>query len=88
MPAPLSLDLACSDRKYAVNQPDVPKRVLRTHLFILRLWRESLGDGRFEWRGRVQHVFGGERHSFRDWSSLVDYLERRLDELDAEDSAE
>jgi hypothetical protein len=56
--------------------------VARTHLFTLRLWRESLGDGRFESRGHVQHVLGGERHSFRDWSSLAQYLERRLQELE------
>lgn len=71
-----------------MHQPDAPKRELRTYLFTLRLWRESLGEGRFEWRGHVQHVLGGERHSFREWSSLVRYLERRLQELEAEEQAE
>lgn len=71
-----------------MDRPDVPWRMFRTHLFTIRLWRESLGDGRFEWRGHVQHVLGGERHSFRDWSDLVRHLERRLQELDAEERAE
>jgi hypothetical protein len=54
----------------------------RRHLFTLRLWREELGAGQAEWRGQVQYVLGGERHSFRDWSALVSYLEAKLQELD------
>jgi hypothetical protein len=53
----------------------------RSHLFTLRLWIESLGDGRFERRGKVQHVLSGERRYFRDWPSLERYLERKLQEL-------
>jgi hypothetical protein len=45
---------------------------------------EPLGEGRFEERGRVQHVLSGERRYFRDWLSLVSYLERKLQELDQE----
>jgi len=28
----------------------------RSHLFMVRLWLEPLGDGQTEWRGKVQHV--------------------------------
>ncbi len=68
----------------AVNPPNAPQNALRTHLFTIRLWQEPLGDGRFEWRGQVRHVLGGERYSFRDWPSLIRHLERKLQELDAE----
>jgi hypothetical protein len=60
--------------------PDQP--LPRSHLFTIRLWTESLGDGQVERRGRVYYVLSGERRSFRDWSTLVSYLEAKLQELD------
>lgn len=45
-----------------------------THLFTLRVWQETLDDGRVEWRGRVEHVLSGERRYFRDWASLITHL--------------
>jgi hypothetical protein len=33
----------------------------------------------------VQHVPSGERRYFRDWPTLERYLERKLQELDAEE---
>lgn len=63
-------------------KPSDPERALpRSHLFTVRLWIEALSDGRFERRGKVQHVLSGERHYFRDWPSLERYLERKLQEL-------
>jgi hypothetical protein len=82
-----SLSLTCHANTCAVDRPDTPWRASRTHLFTIRLWRESLGDGRVEWRGQVQHVLGGERRVFRDWASLARYLECRLQELDTEEPA-
>lgn len=29
-----------------------------SHLFTIRIWQEDLGQGQFEWRGKVQHVSG------------------------------
>jgi hypothetical protein len=52
----------------------------RSHLFTVRLWLEPLGDGQSEWRGKVQHVPSGEAQYFREWSSLVIFLERELSE--------
>jgi hypothetical protein len=37
----------------------------------VRLWLEDLGEGRSEWRGKVQHVTRGEVRYFRDWPGLV-----------------
>jgi hypothetical protein len=64
-------------------EPDRPLQ--RSHLFTLRLWTEPLGDGQVERRGQVQYVLSGERRSFRDWSTLVEYLEAKLAELDTEE---
>jgi len=47
---------------------------VQSHLFTLRLWREALGDGETEWRGKVQHVLSGEARHFRDWATLVGHL--------------
>ena len=59
-------------------EPEQPRP--RSHLFTVRLWLESLGDGQTEWRGKVQHVPSGEARYFRKWSSLVIFLERALSE--------
>ena len=59
----------------------------RSHLFTLRIWAEALGDGRTEWRGKVQHVHSGEVRYFRDWSTLVTFLLEMLPELDGEESS-
>ena len=62
--------------------PDRPLQ--RSYLFTVRLWTEPLsdGDGRVERRGQAQYVLTGERCSFRDWLTLVAFLEAKLQELD------
>jgi hypothetical protein len=45
-----------------------------SHLFTVRVWVEDLGDGRSEWRGKVQHVISGETRYFRDWTTLIAFL--------------
>ena len=57
----------------------------RSHLFTLRLWTEAQGESQVEYRGRVQHVLSGERWFFHDWATLVEYLEAKIKELDAEE---
>ena len=47
-----------------------------SQLFIVRLWREDLGEGQLEWRGKVQHVTSGEAHYFRDWPGLIACLQQ------------
>ena len=53
---------------------------LRSHLFTVRLWLEPLGEGKSEWRGKVQHVPSGEAQYVRDWATLKVFLERKLSE--------
>jgi len=48
------------------------------HLFTLRVWEEALGEGKVEWRGRVQEITTGETAFFRDWPGLVATLSRLL----------
>lgn len=47
-----------------------------SHLFTLRVWQEALGEGKVEWRGRVQDIVTGETLFFRDWPGLVATLLR------------
>ena len=56
-----------------------PPSELRYHsqLFTVRLWREQLTD-HWEWRGKVQHVMSGETRYFRDWETLIDFLQAAL----------
>ena len=49
-----------------------------SHLFTVRLWREEVGSGQSEWRGKVQQVSTGEAHYFREWQALVSLLLQML----------
>jgi hypothetical protein len=46
--------------------------------FSLQIWPEDLGDGEIEWRGKVQHVTSGDARYFRDWATLLTFLEGSL----------
>lgn len=50
----------------------------RSHLIIMRVWAEDLGEGKLEWRGRVQHSPGGNTQYFRDLKSLAPLIESML----------
>lgn len=56
----------------------------RSHLFTLRLWREGLGGGQTELRGKVQHVSSGEARYFRDWVALKAFLQEVTLRIDAQ----
>ena len=64
--------------------PDQPLQ--RSYLFTIRLWTEPQSDGQVERRGKVQHVLSGEWRYFRDWPTLERYLQRKLQEMDAEET--
>lgn len=51
-------------------------RRLRSQFFTLHIWKEELGDERCEWRGRVRHVPSGTVCYFREWATLVLFLDR------------
>lgn len=55
-----------------------------SQLFTLRLWLEDLGDGKTDWRGKVQHVYSGEVRYFRDWLALQEFVEGLLYKTDLE----
>lgn len=42
---------------------------------MVRVWLENLGEGWSEWRGQVKHVLSGEVRYFRDWSTLLAFLQ-------------
>ncbi len=54
----------------------------QSHLFMIRVWEEDLGNGQVEPRGKVKHVLSGESLYFRDWSTLVAHLQDLLAKLD------
>lgn len=56
-------------------EPEPPRR---THLFTLRVWSEEVGEQQREWRGRVQHLPGGEVRYVRGLSALVATLSELL----------
>jgi len=49
-------------------------RELDSHLFIVRMWSEDLGDGQTEWRAYVRHVPSGEARYVRAWHDLEIFL--------------
>jgi hypothetical protein len=53
-----------------------------SHLFVLRLWSEKMGDDGIEWRGKLQHVTSGDVRYLRDWSKLLPLLLELLSEVD------
>ena len=50
----------------------------RSHLFLVRVWLEDLGEGKTEWRGKVTQVASGEVRYFRGWSRLARQLREML----------
>jgi len=61
--------------------PEFP--TTRSHLFVLRLWHEDIGDGMTDWRGRIHHIKSGEVEYFRDWQTLEKFL---LDQINKQES--
>jgi len=47
-------------------------------LYVVRFWAEDQGSQPPEWRGRVQRLPDGEVRYFRDWATLVAFLQSKL----------
>ena len=54
-----------------------------SHLFSLRLWLEVIDDHQVEVRGQVQYVLSGETRYFRDWATLVAWLDTMVSTLES-----
>lgn len=63
---------------------DRPADSTASHLFTVRLWSHDLGDGRTEWRGKVQHVLSGEARYFREWAELIGRLVAIVEQQDGQ----
>lgn len=50
-----------------------------SQLFTLRVWVEDVGNSRSEIRGQVKHILTGETTYFREWSSLLAFLQQRFE---------
>ena len=55
---------------------------LTSHLFTVRVWREELGDGNIEWRGKVQYALSGEARYFREWTELIAFVREQVGDTD------
>ena len=55
----------------------------QSHLFTVRVWREELGAGRVEWRGKVQHALSGEARYFREWAELIAFVQEQVGDQSA-----
>ncbi len=53
-------------------------KLAHSQLFTVRIWQEDLGQGHYEWRGKVRHVTSGEVRYFRDWAMLIAYMQEML----------
>lgn len=53
-----------------------------SYLFTVRIWREKAKDNDKEWRGQVEQVLGGRCGYFREWPTLITFLEETLAELE------
>ena len=51
----------------------------RTHLFVLRLWREATQPPETDWRGSVTYAVTGETRHFSDRAGLYGAIERITD---------
>ncbi len=54
----------------------------QTHLFMVRVWVEDLGESKTEYRGKVQHVLSKEVRYFRGWPMLITVLHELIDRLE------
>jgi hypothetical protein len=55
----------------------------RSRLFTVRVWKEEIGAGQTEWRGKVQLLPDGEVRYFREWATLVPLLLTMLADSEA-----
>jgi hypothetical protein len=58
---------------------DLPSQ---SHVFSVRVWREELGAGRVEWRGKVQYAITGEARYFREWAELIAFVREQVGDTD------
>jgi len=57
------------------DSPNQSQTSPHSYLFMVRVRAEALGQGQWEWRGQVQHLLTGETRYFRDWPTLVTFLQ-------------
>jgi hypothetical protein len=54
----------------------------QTHLFMVRVWVDNLGESKAEYRGKVQHVLSKEVRYFRGWPMLITVLHELINRLE------
>lgn len=59
-----------------------------SQLFMLRMWPDDVDNDQLDWHGSVQHVQSGEVRYFRDWSTLIAFIEIVMQEMKVRDPGE
>lgn len=67
---------------------DQSSSLTTSHLFTVRVWREEMGNGRVEWRGKVQHALSGEARYFREWAELIAFVRGQVGDADQVNQAD
>lgn len=57
---------------------------MHSHLLLLRVWPETVGNEQVEWRGRIQSLHSGEVRYFRDSQTLHQALLRMIEDLESD----
>lgn len=60
-----------TNHNFEVRVNDMPSD---PHLFTVRVWREEVGSGQYECRGRVQHGLDGQAWHFQGWAAMIDFM--------------
>ncbi len=48
------------------------------HLFVVRMWAETVGPTPAQWRGSVEHISTGQKFYFTSMADMADFINLRL----------
>jgi hypothetical protein len=52
------------------------------YLFTVRVWAEKLGQGKWEWRGKLLDVSNGEERYFQNLANLAEHISKIVSRSD------
>ena len=52
----------------------------QTHLYSVRVWKESTAENSGEYRGQIRHVVSGETRHFRTWLTLIEFIVEQIEQ--------
>ncbi len=52
----------------------------QTHLYSVRVWKETTEEDTGEYRGQIRHVVSGETRHFRTWLTLIEFIVEQIEQ--------